>query len=147
MSDLHNAISTWRPLTPALSSSSAKPGRAADAGETFQAALSAAADRQSGTWNISAHAQQRLAQRGLSLSQSDLVAMDQVANQAQSKGSKNAYMIVGQAGLVVNLPSRTVVTAMQHEPNTIVTQIDSVVVVNKPDHVRGSLPIGDRLNR
>lgn len=73
--------------------------------------------------------------------------MDQVANQAQSKGSKNAYMIVGQAGLVVNLPSRTVVTAMQHEPNTIVTQIDSVVVVNKPDHASGSLPIGDRLNR
>lgn len=148
MSDIRDAISNWRPLEgPTPKSQSVRPGPASQTSTgSFQSMLDTAV-RQRGTWNVSQHAQQRFSQRGISLSSGDLEAMERAAKQAEAKGSKNAYMIVGQAGMVVNLPSRTIVTAMDHQTDKVVTQIDSVVVVNKPDHTSGSLSIGDRLNR
>lgn len=141
MTDIRNTIAAWHPLPAATTASAPKAGTSA---KTFEAVLQAATKQQSRQWNISQHAQQRLQQRGIALSPNDLQAMDEAAVEAEQKGAKNTYMVLGQAGLVVNLPSRTVVTAMANRPDTVVTQIDSVVFVNKPDHTRGSLPIGDR---
>ncbi|MFD1674698.1 hypothetical protein [Alicyclobacillus fodiniaquatilis] len=128
MSEITNQLNTnWRPFPSSAASSAAKP---ADANQpSFRDALSAVTQPQTAPWHISQHAQQRLAQRGIQLSTTDLEAMHQAATQAQQKGAKNAYMILGQSGLVVNLPSRTVVTAMDNQANTVVTQIDSVVFV------------------
>ncbi|WAH35400.1 hypothetical protein [Alicyclobacillus dauci] len=126
MSDIRNTISNWRPFDTQTKVTSAK---SSPFPSTFQTTLNAAADRQASQWNISQHAQQRLQQRGITLSNRDLLAMDKVATQAEAKGAKNAYMVLGQTGLVVNLPSRTVVTAMDHRTDTVITQIDSVVFV------------------
>ncbi|WP_206922412.1 hypothetical protein [Alicyclobacillus suci] len=130
MSDLRTTIATWRPLGTSQAAMPASQGKAKTGNDTFAAALTAATVEQSKPWNISSHAQQRLQQRGITLSDADLQAMDQAANLAQKKGAKNTYMILGQAGFVVNLPSRTVVTAMENKDHPIVTQIDSVVFVN-----------------
>lgn len=134
MNDLQSHLSNWRPLDtastkPSLQPKAMKNASVAAGSASFQDALSAATDRQAATWNVSLHAQQRLTSRGIQLTKGDFQAMDTAASQAESKGARNAYMILGQTGLVVNLPSRTVVTAMENHSHTVVTQIDSVVIV------------------
>jgi flagellar operon protein len=78
---------------------------------------------------VSGHAQSRLQERGIVLSPSDWNRIEGAVNRVSEKGAKDAYLMMGQVGLVVNVPNRTVITAMDHGPETIVTNIDSVVVV------------------
>ncbi|AEJ43271.1 hypothetical protein [Alicyclobacillus acidocaldarius] len=85
------------------------------------------------SWRVSQHATHRMEERGISLTSADWRAMEQAAKQAESKGARDAYMVMGDVGFVVHLPSRTLVTALKHEEHPIVTQIDSVVFVSRPD--------------
>ena len=85
------------------------------------------------SWRVSQHANSRMAERGISLTSADWRAMEQAAQQAESKGARDTYMVMGDVGFVVHLPSRTLVTALKHEEHPIVTQIDSVVFVPRPD--------------
>lgn len=78
---------------------------------------------------LSAHAESRLKMRGVSLSSGDWNKVESAVNAARQKGSKDAYVVYGQVGLIVNVPNSTVVTALEHGPQTVVTNIDSVVVV------------------
>ncbi|WP_245629999.1 hypothetical protein [Alicyclobacillus acidiphilus] len=133
-----------RSLTPSPTRSSTAAQPKTQPGASFRDVLSAAAKSATNGWNVSQHAQQRLSQRGIQLSASDLDAMERAAKQAEQKGATNAYMVLGPSGFVVNLPSRTVVTAMENASNPIVTQIDSVVFVNRLDPNTGGFSIGDR---
>lgn len=83
--------------------------------------------------HFSAHALNRLQQRGMSLSADDVKALSQALDQANGKGSRDAYLVYGNAGFVVNVPKRTVITTMMNGDNTVVTNIDSVVFVPRPD--------------
>lgn len=150
MTDIRGNFVHWSP-TPIDQSklkSSGQGRTSPSSGISFGDVLAkASSDSNQVDWRISQHAQERLAQRGITLSNADLSKMTLAAKQAQEKGAKDAYMVIGQTGLVVNLPSRTVVTAMNNQDSTIVTQIDSVVFVKGPDHMSGSLPVGDRTIR
>lgn len=86
-----------------------------------------------GPWNVSQHAGNRMAERGISLTSSDWLAMEQAAKQAEAKGARDTYMVMGNVGFVVHLPSRTLVTALHPAEHPIVTQIDSVVFVSRLD--------------
>lgn len=145
MTDMHGTFVHWRPYdTKPTNVQSRQPAQHLAQNAQFEDVLAQAKSGGDSGWTISQHAKDRLAQRGISLSAGDFKQMADAANQAEQKGAKNAFMVVGpNMGLVVHLPSRTVVTAM-NQTNTIVTQIDSVVFVNKPDHTDGSLLIGDR---
>lgn len=143
MNEVRHDIANWRPLENP-GGQPRRSGNLATGAPSFRDALDSVANRHSATWNVSQHAQQRLTARGIHLTNGDFHAMDAAASQAEQKGARTAYMVLGHAGLVVNLPSRTVVTAMENHSNTVVTQIDSVVFVNRLDHVGGSLPVGDR---
>jgi len=83
---------------------------------------------------FSAHAESRLRERGLHLSQADLTRIQTAVEKAGSKGSKDAYVVYGDTGFVVNVPNRTVITALANQDEPVVTNIDSVVVVSRPDH-------------
>ncbi|SDW30656.1 flagellar operon protein [Alicyclobacillus hesperidum] len=96
------------------------------------------------SWKVSQHAQQRLSERGITISTHDFALMEKAARQAEARGAKNAYLVAGGAGLVVNLPSRTVVTALDHREQPIVAQIDSVVFLDKLDRECGDLLTGER---
>ncbi|GMA59010.1 hypothetical protein GCM10025858_35130 [Alicyclobacillus sacchari] len=100
-------------------------------GNSFRDALFQAAAGPS--WKLSQHAQQRLSERGIVISKQDFDLMEKAAQQAEARGAKNAYLVAGRAGFVVNLPSRTVVTALDNREQSIVTQIDSVVFLDKLD--------------
>lgn len=136
---------SFRPVAPTANGRSSVGQRpVAGIGSTFQDALRNATESSNRSWNVSQHAQQRLSQRGIQLSKGDFDAMEQAAKQAEQKGATNAYMVLGPSGFVVNLPSRTVVTAMDNASHPVVTQIDSVVFVNKLDPSAGGYSIGDR---
>lgn len=79
---------------------------------------------------VSAHASQRLAERGIQFSAADWEQVNHALSTAERKGAKDVYLVHNRVGLVVNVPNHTVVTAMNHGPQTIVTNIDTVVVVS-----------------
>lgn len=82
---------------------------------------------------LSAHAGDRLAEMGIELSDEQLRALDDAIGRAADKGARDALMLMNQMGLIVNVPNRTVVTALDadHMRDGVVTQIDSAVFVNE----------------
>ncbi len=96
-------------------------------GEVLQAANEATKVR------FSAHALSRLQERGVALSREDVLQLEAAVDTAGKKGARDAYLVFGDAGFVVNVPNRTVVTALTNGDGTLVTNIDSVVFVHRPD--------------
>lgn len=91
------------------------------------------------TVRISAHASQRLADRGLTLTDRDLARVGKAIDDASAKGSRESLILIDRLALVVSVPNRTVITALElHEAeNAVFTNIDSVVVVAGDNSVSG----------
>jgi flagellar operon protein len=81
---------------------------------------------------FSAHARRRLASRNLHLSDSQLAGIARATDQAAAKGARDSLLLMDDLALVVNVPNRTVVTAMDptRMQNGIVTNIDATVFVS-----------------
>jgi flagellar operon protein len=101
--------------------------------------LLAAADQTTATTSteplkFSSHAQMRLDQMGLELSDQQKDALAQAADQAAAKGANDSLMLMQRLGLIVNIPNRTVVTVLGADrlQSGVVTKIDSTVLVNDP---------------
>jgi flagellar operon protein len=79
---------------------------------------------------FSAHAAERLAQRGVQLDASQLRRLDGGVAQAASKGSRSALVMVDRVAMIVAVPERTVVTAMPTDQagQGVFTNIDAAVV-------------------
>ena len=82
---------------------------------------------------VSAHAGRRLRSRGLELTSADLAQISQAAQDAEAKGIRDSLMLLGQIGLIVNVPNRTVVTALDTASmdHGIVTGIDGTVFLSR----------------
>jgi flagellar operon protein len=80
---------------------------------------------------FSAHAQDRMAGRGITLSENDLRNLENAADSAASKGSREALLLMNDVGFIVNVRSRTVLTALDTAMlnDRVVTNIDSAVFV------------------
>jgi flagellar operon protein len=100
------------------------------AGASFGAEL-ARATEQSNPIRFSAHAQKRLSDRSIELSESDRTRIAQSADLAASKGAREALLLMDRLALVVGVPSRTVITVMEPQDGAaaVFTHIDSVVMV------------------
>lgn len=81
---------------------------------------------------FSHHAEQRLQQRGISLLPEQLTRIADAVDQAAAKGAKDSLVLFRDIAMIVNVPNRTVVTALDGNSmkEHIFTQIDSAVVVN-----------------
>jgi len=86
-----------------------------------------------GLLKFTAHATRRLAARDITLSADDLARMERATQLAAGRGSRDALLMMDNLGLIVNVKSRTVLTALdlQRMNDGIVTNIDSTVVVRK----------------
>jgi len=81
---------------------------------------------------FSHHAEQRLQQRGIQLQPDQLERIASAVDQAAAKGAKDSLVLFQDIAMIVSVPNRTVVTAMDGHSmkEHIFTQIDSAVVVS-----------------
>ncbi|MDN4616547.1 TIGR02530 family flagellar biosynthesis protein [Paenibacillus sp. PsM32] len=81
---------------------------------------------------FSNHASKRLEQRGIELSADQLKSVNQAIDKAAAKGAKESLILMqNSVALIVNVPNRTVVTAMDGKSmkDNVFTQIDSAVII------------------
>ena len=80
---------------------------------------------------FSHHAEVRMKQRGISLQPEQLNKIVSAIEQAEAKGAKDSLVLFRDIAMIVNVPSRTVVTAMEGATmqGHVFTQIDSAVVI------------------
>ncbi|PZD93328.1 flagellar biosynthesis protein [Paenibacillus sambharensis] len=81
---------------------------------------------------FSHHAEVRMKQRGIDLKPEQLSRIADMLSQAEAKGAKDSLVLYRDIAMIVNVPSKTVVTAMDHKSleGNIFTQIDSAVVLS-----------------
>ena len=79
---------------------------------------------------FSRHALDRLAQRGIQLSQSTLDRLSDGVSRAAGKGSRGSVVFVDNTAFVVSVRNRTVITAVgrDHMKDHVFTNIDSAVI-------------------
>jgi len=80
---------------------------------------------------LSHHAEERLQQRGIDLSEEQLEKIRSAIDKAERKGAKESLMLMNDLALIVNVKNKTVVTAMDTNAidDHVFTQIDSAVII------------------
>lgn len=81
--------------------------------------------------SVSAHAAQRLDERGIDFSDAVRGRVSEALDALDAKGAREALLLGADAAFVVSVPNRTVVTALAPDEmrDRVVTQIDSAVLL------------------
>ncbi|MCX6640544.1 MAG: hypothetical protein NTW14_08705 [bacterium] len=105
---------------------SVKPGKVGE----FARFLKEANAIQGGV-RFSAHALERMEQRGIQLTQDELQRVNAAVESAAQKGSRSSLVLLDERAFVVSVANRTVITAMEggHLKDQVVTNIDSTVIL------------------
>lgn len=82
---------------------------------------------------FSKHAQERLERRDIPLSTDDLSLLSEGIRRAEEKGSRESLLLMDHTAFVVNVASRTVITAVDEEgmKEKTFTNIDSAILLTK----------------
>ncbi|MBM7581384.1 flagellar operon protein [Caldicoprobacter guelmensis] len=80
---------------------------------------------------FSKHAQIRMRQRNISLSQQEIDLIGQAIEKAKAKGVRDSLVLMGNLAFIVNVPTKTIVTAVDGESikESVFTNIDGAVVL------------------
>ena len=80
---------------------------------------------------FSKHASNRLNTRNIELTDGQLERLNEGTKKAQAKGIKDSLVLVDSLAFIVNVPSSTVVTAMEQSEaqENIFTNIDGAVII------------------
>ena len=83
-----------------------------------------------GKLKFSGHAQTRMKSREINLSGEDMARLQNAVDRAGQKGANDALILLNDKGFIVNIPNKTVVTALFGEQleTGVVTNIDSAVL-------------------
>ena len=83
-----------------------------------------------GAVKFSKHAMNRLSMRNIELTQDQMQRLSHGREEAMEKGIKDSLILVDQLAFIVNVPSSTVVTAMDQTENksNVFTNIDGAVI-------------------
>lgn len=120
-----SAVSRAGGVQPTPGAVDRRPQAPATGPGSFAAALEGA-----GGLHFSAHAESRLASRGISLDSSQLARLGAGIDAVARKGSREALVMLDDVALVVAVQNRTVVTAVPSGdagPN-VFTNIDAAVI-------------------
>jgi len=81
--------------------------------------------------SLSKHAKERLAQRGIEISQERWAKIEDKVRQAKAKGVNDSLVLLKDAALIVSAKNNTVITAMgRHEAaDQIFTNINGTIVL------------------
>ena len=85
-------------------------------------------EENTGTLRFSKHVNQRLASRNIDLSASQLKRLESATNKAREKGIKESLVMVDDLAFIVNVPSKTVITAINDMEESVFTNIDGAVI-------------------
>jgi flagellar operon protein len=79
--------------------------------------------------HFSNHAQKRLQSREITLNSENVGRLSEAIDKAEKRGGKSSLVMVDDLAFIVNVPDRTVVTALDKNQRGegVFTQIDSVV--------------------
>jgi len=79
---------------------------------------------------FSAHASSRLKSRGIEVTPETMGKLEKAVEGAESKGAKDTLVMVKDLAFIVNIPNKTVITAMDGDSvkDNIFTNIDSTVI-------------------
>lgn len=82
---------------------------------------------------FSKHAEKRLLSRQISLSDADKSRLESAVGSLEKKGAKDSLILMGELAFVVNVPSKTVVTALSKDQmkEHVFTNIDSTMLVEQ----------------
>ncbi len=82
-------------------------------------------------FTISKHAQERILVRGIEIGKEEIEGINKAIDLANSKGVRESLVLVNGKAFVINIPTRTVVTAIEEESlkNRIFTNIDGAVIL------------------
>ncbi len=106
-------------------------GEKTQEGLSFQEILAKKSLETGGGLRFSKHALGRLSDRKIELSTSQLERLNDGARKAGQKGIRESLVMVDQLAFIVNVPNRTVVTAMDSTETSenIFTNINGAVIV------------------
>ena len=78
---------------------------------------------------FSSHALKRLESRNIQLSETEINKINDALERAESKGARDSLVMMKDTAFIVNIPNKTVVTALAVDDSSgsIFTNIDSVV--------------------
>lgn len=98
--------------------------------QTFLAHLNEAT--QSSTLKISKHASDRIAERGITITDTEWAHITDKVNEAKSKGIKDSLVLMDQAALIISAKNATVITAMNRmeAKDQLFTNIDGTIVLS-----------------
>ena len=116
---------------PPLQQEVAQKRKAGAADKTqFNRLLEQARDS-AGELRFSAHALERMSQRGIELSPDDLEKVKGAVQTAAEKGSRSSLVLLDERAFIISVANRTVVTALDGEglKDQVVTEIDSAVII------------------
>jgi len=104
----------------------------------FSAELAKCSDRPG--ISLSTHARARLEQAGRGLDVPDMERLARAVSAAGEKGARESLVLMDGLAFVVNVPSRTVITAVGSSrlKEGIFTNIDSAVILGGPDLKEGA---------
>lgn len=94
----------------------------------FQKALEGALHKQTPV-HFSKHANMRLGDRQIKLTGEQLSRVEAGLNTAGAKGIRDSLVLVDDVALVVNVKSKTVITAMGRGHDNVFSNIDGAVIV------------------
>ena len=94
----------------------------------FQKVLNDALTRQEPV-HFSKHANMRLSDRQITLSSEQLNRVEAGLNKAGAKGIRDSLVLVDDVALVVNVKSKTVITALGSGVDNVFSNIDGAVIV------------------
>jgi flagellar operon protein len=85
-----------------------------------------------GELRFSAHAQTRMKSRNINLTKEIMSKLDKAVSGAEEKGSKDTLVLLSDLAFIVNIPNKTVVTAMEGKniKDNVFTNIDSTVIAD-----------------
>jgi len=111
------------PFIPITPGEETKQNKVTAGGDQFKTIFKEELER----LKFSNHATQRLGTRNIDLSEIEIQKLKIAVEKAEAKGCKDSLIMLNNTAFIVNIPNRTVVTAMPVEPDNIFTNIDSVV--------------------
>jgi flagellar operon protein len=80
---------------------------------------------------FSSHASQRLRERNIQFDPETMARMSDALNKADAKGVQDTLVLTDKAALIVSVPNRTVITAMDRNnlSGNVFTNIDGAVII------------------